>query len=223
MKKIILIAALVSFAVASKAQKIDVKETNEKFSTGSKNALTVTIYENNSDNVESKWKSRLKDYKNEKVKSAKKELFGDNVEIKELGNNPVDVYSTFEEDKKTKTVIMHVGVDLGGAYLKSSEQKDQYNEMEKIVKEFAIKMTKESLQEKVKDSEKVLSKLEDNQKDLEKDNKNLKSDIVNYKEKIKKAETDITTNETDQVKKKAEIETQKKVVDEAKKILDKVN
>ena len=223
MRKSILSTALLIGSITAQAQKIEVRESSEKFSTGSQNALTVTIFENNKDDVESKWKSLLKDYKHEKVKEQKNELFGDNVEIKELGNNPVDVYTSLEEDKKAKTVTMHVGVDLGGAYLKSSEQKDKYKEMEKIVKEFAIKMTKEPLAEKVKSSEKALSKLEDNQKDLEKDIKNLKSDIENYKGKIKKAEEDIKTNEINQVKKKAEIETQKKVVEDSKNVLDKVN
>ncbi|MBL7935220.1 MAG: hypothetical protein JNM51_05355 [Bacteroidia bacterium] len=172
--------------------------------------------------MESKWKSFLKDFKNEKVKTDKGEVFGDNIIIKDWGNNPVDVYATFEEDKKTKTVIMHVAFDLGGAYLSSSEG-DKHRAAEKMIKEFAIKVTKESMADKVKGLEKVLGKLEDNQKDLEKDNKNSKSDIENYKEKIKKAEEDIKKNEEDQVKKKAEIEAQKKVVEEAKKIMEKVD
>lgn len=223
MKKIIVSAFMLLLVGNISAQKIDVKEGSERFSTGSQNALTTTIYENNKDEVESKWKSFLKDFKNEKVKEQKGELFGDNVVIKDWGNDPVDVYTTFEEDKKTKTVVMHVAFDLGGAYLSSSAHRDKYNMAEKMIKEFAIKMTKEPLAEKVKDSEKLLSKLEDNQKDLEKDNKNLKSDIESYKEKIKKAEEDIKKNEQAQVKKKSEIEVQKKVVEEAKKTLNNVN
>ncbi len=222
MKKQILTAALITLAITANAQRIEIRESNEKFSTGSQNALTTTIYENDKDNVEDKWKSLLKNYKNEKVKGSKKELFGDNVEVKEMGNNPVDIYTTFEEDKKAKTVTMHVGVDLGGAYLKSGDQKDKYDAMEKIIKEFAIKLTLAPLADKVKDSEKALTKIEDAQKDLEKDNKNLKSDIETYKEKIKKAEDDIKTNESNQIKKKSEIEVQKKVVEESKKMLDKV-
>ena len=64
----------------------------------------------------------------------------------------------------------------------------------KMVKDFAVKTTKESMGDKVKDLEKVLGKLEGNQKDLEKDNKNYKSDIEDYKAKIKKAEENISKN-----------------------------
>lgn len=222
MKKIVLTLASLAAITSVNAQKIVVKDGSHKFSSGSHNAYTTTIYETSKDDVESKWKSLLKDFKNEKVKSDNGEIFGDNIMIKDWGNNPVDVYTSFEEDKTAKTVTMHVAFDLGGAYLSSSE-KDKHNGAEKMIKDFAIKTTKESMGDKVKDLEKVYSKLEDNQKDLEKDNKNSKSDIENYKGKIKKAEDDITKNEADQVKKKSEIAAQKKVVEDAKAIMSKVD
>ncbi len=222
MKKITLNLIAFLALTSAKAQKIAVKDGSEKFSSGSHNAYTTTIYETTKDDVASKWKSFLKDFKNEKVKSDNGEIFGDNVVIKDWGNNPVDVYATFDEDKNAKTVTIHVAFDLGGAYLSSSDG-DKHSSAKKMIKEFAIKTTKESMGDKIKDLEKVLGKLEDNQKDLEKDNKNSKSDIENYKGKIKKAEEDITKNEADQVKKKAEIEAQKKVVEEAKKLMEKVD
>jgi len=222
MKKIILTcSALLTLGVVN-AQKISVKDGSEKFSNGSHNAYTTTIYETSKDDVMSKWKSFLKDFKNEKVKSDNGEIFGDNILIKDWGNNPVDVYTTFEEDKTAKTVTMHVAFDLGGAYLSGSDG-DKHKSAQKMIKDFAVKTTKESMGDKVKELEKVLGKLEDNQKDLEKANKNSKSDIEDYKTKIKKAEDDIVKNEADQTKKKAEIEAQKKVVEEAKKIMDKVD
>lgn len=219
-KSLLLLASLAT--LTGFAQKINVKDGSHKFSNGSHNAYSTVIYEATKDEVESKWKSFLKDFKNEKVKSDNGEIFGDNIVIKDWGNNPVDVYTSFEEDKANKTVTIYVAFDLGGAYLSSSDG-DKHKSAEKMIKEFAVKTTKDAMGDKVKDLEKVLSKLEDNQKDLEKDNKNSKSDIENYKEKIKKAEADITKNEADQTKKKAEIEAQKKVVDEAKKVMDKVD
>ncbi len=222
MKNITLTLSALLIILVANAQKISVKDGSEKFSNGSHNAYTTSIYEINKDDAESKWKSFLKDFKNEKVKSEKGEIVGDNVLIKDWGNNPVDVYATFEEDKKTNVVIMHVAFDLGGAYLTGSDG-DKHKMAEKLIKEFAIKTTKEALEDKVKDQEKALSKLEDNQKELEKDNKNAKSDIESYKEKIKKSEDDINKNEADQTKKKAEIEAQKKVVEEVKSVINKIN
>ena len=222
MKKIILTLATFGLLTSAIAQKISVKDGSQKFSSGSHNAYTTTIYETSKDDVESKWKSFLKDFKNEKVKSDNGEIFGDNILIKDWGNNPVDVFSKFEEDKAAKSVTMHVAFDLGGIYLVSSDG-DKHSSAKKMVKDFAIKTTKESMEDKVKSLEKIYNKLEDDQKDLVKENKNSKSDIENYNAKIKKAEEDITKNEADQVKKKTEIETQKKLVDEAKNTMSKVD
>lgn len=209
---LVLVATLA--ALTASAQRIELKEGNEKFSTGSQNAISTTIYANKQDDVQSAWKSLMKDYKNEKVKTSKNEIFGDNILIKEFGNNPVDVYATFEENKKEMSVKMHVAIDLGGAYLSSSsEHKDKYKEAEKIIRDFAVKMTKAPLQERVKEAEKVQSKLEDEQKDLEKENKSLKGDVEDNKGKITKAEKEIVGKEAELEKKKGEIEIQKKVVD----------
>jgi chromosome segregation ATPase len=190
-----------------------VKETSEKFSTGNQNAAGTTIYENNADDVISEWKKVLKDYKHEKVKDKDNEVFGDNILIKEWGNNPVDIYTKFEEDKKAKTVKMAVAVDLGGTYLSSSADKEKYRLIEKMVKDFAVKMTKAPMEDAVKAQEKALGKLEDDQKDLEKDKKNLQDDIVNYKNKVTKAEKDIVVKDGEIEKKKGEVSVQKKVVD----------
>ena len=205
------------------AQEIRIKDGSEKFSSGSHDCFITSVYENDKDDVMSKWKSLLNDFKDEKVSRSGNEIFGDNIVIKDWGNNPVDIYTKFEEDKDKKEVKMYVAVDLGGAYLKSSGDKDKVKYIEKLMKEFAVEMTKDAIKEKVKEAEKAFSKLEDAQHTLEKENKSSKSDIEDYKEKIKKAEGEIKTNEEEQVKKKAEIEAQKKVVDEVKKKLDKVD
>jgi hypothetical protein len=205
------------------SQEIKVKEGSGSFSSGSNNALVTTVYERSKDDVMSEWKSKLNNFKDEKVSRKGDEIFGDNILIKDWGNNPVDIYTKFEEDKDKKTITMSLAVDLGGTYLKSSGDKDKYQYMEKLMKEFAVKMTKDGIEDKVKEASNALSKLESNQKDLESKNSSLKKDIENYKDKIKKAEDDVKANDADQVKKKAEIEAQKKVVDEIKKKLNSVN
>ncbi|MBK9285512.1 MAG: hypothetical protein IPM51_14515 [Sphingobacteriaceae bacterium] len=203
------------------SQSIKVNEGSSKFSVGSQNALKCMIYENKLDDVMHEWKKIMKDYKHEKVKDHSSEIFGDNIVVKDWGNNPVDVYASFEENEKEKSILVSVAVDLGGIYLSSNKDKDKFKYFEKVIKEFCLKMTLEPIEAAVKMAEKSEHKLEDNQKDLEKENKNLKDDIENYKEKIKKAEDGIKKNEEDQVKKKAEIEAQKKVTEELKKKLKK--
>ncbi len=211
MKKLFTLSAI-AFTGFSFSQSINVKDGNEKFSIGSQYAITTTIYENTADEVVSEWKKVLKDFKNEKVKDSDNEVFGDNILIKEWGNNPVDFYTKFEEDKKAKTVKMSTAVDLGGTYLASSD-KEKTKLVEKMMKDFAIKMTKEPITTAIKAAEKQQVKLEDDQKDLEKDNKNRKEDIEDYKKKITKAEKEIVEKEAAIEKKKTEVSIQKKVVD----------
>ncbi len=220
-KTLLLVASLVSLN-ALNAQEIAVRESSEKFSTGSQNAAVTTVFEISKDDAISEWKKVLKDFKNEKVKDKSDEVFGDNIVIKEWGNNPVDIYTRFEEDKKTKTVKMMTAVDLGGTYLSSSTASDKYRFIEKLMKDFAIKMSKKPIEENLKVAEKLGEKLADNQKDLEKENKNLKSDIEDAKNRIKTAEENIKKNEENQVKKKTEIEAQKKVIEEVKKKLESI-
>jgi DNA repair exonuclease SbcCD ATPase subunit len=212
MKKIftLLLAGSVAF---SSGQSISTKEGNEKFSSGSQNAVITTIYENSAENLMNEWKKVMKDLKHEKVKDKDNEVFGDNILVKEWGNNPVDFYARFDEDKKDRSVKMSVAVDLGGTYLSSSGDKDKYRHLEKMVKEFAVRMTKNNIAEGVKEQEKILSKIEDKQRDLEKDKKNLENDIAEYKNKTGKAEKDIAQKTTELEKKKSEVAIQKKVVD----------
>lgn len=206
----LLLAALSTLGVA---QSISVKETSAGFSTGSQSAVMTTLSGCTADYAIDQWKKVLKDFKNEKVKDNNKEVFGDNILIKDWGNNPVDFYTKFEEDKKAKTVKMFTAVDLGGTYLTSSNNKDKYRFVEQMTKDFAIKITKAPMQDALEEMQKVLSKLEDNQKDLEKDKRNLQEDITSYKNKIAKAEKESAGKDAEIVTKKSEVQVQKKVVD----------
>ncbi|MCU0433668.1 MAG: hypothetical protein MUC87_09470 [Bacteroidia bacterium] len=212
MKKAITLAMLLLFATAAQAQKISVKESNENIGGGSHNALVVTIYDAKPDDIEKEWKSKMKGY-DAKV-SSKKEIFADNALIKEMGgNDPMDVYARVEKVSDTESKFI-VGFDLGGAWLNSKDHADKYKIAEKIVRDFALKMTKDAVADIRKAAQKKLDNVKDQQADLEKKNKELKGDIETYKEKIKKAEEDIKTNESDQAKKKTEIEAAQKVLDD---------
>ncbi len=209
------------FSIKYFSQAIEVSESRANFSTGSNNALITTIFNANVDDVIKAWKKTMKNYKNEKIKINDKEVFADNVLIKDWGNNPVDIYAMFVENNKQ--IKMNVAVDLGGVYLKSSEQKDKFEYMEAMVKNFAIEMTKEPLVENIKRQNKVLKDLEGDQKDLEKENSKLRSDIVSYQEQIKKAETALQKNDENQVKQKVLLEKQKQIIEQAEKDVESVN
>ncbi len=221
MKKTLTIALAVFIGISAFAQKIKIKESSENIGGGNHNALVVTLYEINPSDAEDAFRSFMKKYDG-KRSSKDGGIFIDHALIKEMGNNTVDIYGKANGKKGDKEISFVVAFDLGGAFLNSSDHKEQYKIAETIVKEFAIKATKDVIEEQLKDAQKAQSKLEDAQNDLERDNKNLNEDIVNYKAKITKAEQDIVKNKSDQEKKKAEIEAQKKVVEEVDKKLKSV-
>ncbi len=213
MKRSMLVALFFSYGI--NAQEIRVKESSGSFSAGSAPCLEVKIYNASVSDLKDKWKDVLKDFKNEKVKVNGDEVIGDNILIKDWGNNPVDIYTTFDE-KSDKTIEMKVAVDLGnGNFLKNDRDKQKF--IEKIMKEFALKQSIEPLEKQIKEQSKLVADIEDKQKSLEKKNENLKKDIENYKEKIKKAEEEIKNNESEIEKKKQELAAQQKALEELKK------
>jgi hypothetical protein len=231
MKKTILSFLMISGLFAgAQSYEIRVTESKESIGSGNNHAMTVTIYEAEYEDVEKEWKKLIKDYKSEKVKLSDHSFFADNVVIKEISTGTIDMYTNFSYKKDDKATRMIVACDLGVGYLNSSDHKDQYNIMKKIVYDFALKITKEAIEEQLKTVNKALKKLEEKQSDLEKDKKDMEQNIVNDKERIKKAEEDIKKNEDGIVKNVKEqedqkklIEGQKKVVEEVKKKLDGVN
>lgn len=220
MKKLLLLATAALFSVSVFAQKkIEVRESNEKIGGGNHNALVVMIYVDDKGDVEKAWKSKLKDM-DAKV-SSKDDIFADEAKLKAMGPNTFDVYSRAEM-VKGEGVKLIVGVDLGGAFMSSSQHSGQFKVFKELLYEFAVKLTKEKIGAEVAAQEKALEKLEDQQKSLEKENSDLKSDIENYKKKIAEAEDKIKKNEGDQKTKKGEIEAQQKVVATVKEKMNAV-
>ncbi len=222
MKKIVTLLFAIA-SVFSFAQKIKVKETKENIGGGSNNAFVVTLYGISPSDAEEAFRSFMKKYDG-KRSSKDGGIFIDNANIKEIsGNNTIDIYGKAQGKKGDKEITFVVAFDMGGAFLNSGDHKTEAKVAEKIVKDFAVKATKDAIEEEKKAAEKVQSKLEDEQKDLEKDKSKLEKDIEDYKSKIKKAEDDIVKNKSDQDKKKAEVEAQKKVVDGIKDKLKAVD
>lgn len=196
------------------AQKIDVNEGNENFSVGNKNAIVAVFQHDDKDKVEKEWKSMVKDFHPENVSDKKHEYFFDNVKFTTISENTIDVYSiVLGKDNEIRLIACF---DLGGAFASSSTHSKEMAYFKVLVKDFAVKMTKDYYEHKVKEATKALDKLTDKKVDLEKDNKGLEKDIVEYKEKIKKAEDKIEQNKKEIETKKTEIGAQQKVVDELK-------
>jgi len=223
MKKLLtLILFALGFSFIMNAQ---IDEGEKTMSQGTKNALSMNINNVNLKNVEKDWKKFIKEFDKEKDKYDKKsdEYFLDNAKLPLIGGsaNTVDIYAQFKETGSDK-VNATFWFDLGGSYLNSKDNPDNFKEASAWMKKFATiseqnaqRSRLEEEEEKAKDLDKKIKKLISNNQDLHKD-------IANWKEKIKKAEADIETNLKDQDNTKKMIEDQKKVVEIAKKRLESV-
>ncbi|PCH93877.1 MAG: hypothetical protein COB85_06320 [Bacteroidetes bacterium] len=215
MKNITLLTLSLAFSVLTFAQKTKVSVANETIGGGNNAALSVIIIHPDDSEVLKQWKSLIKSYKSDNVKVGK-EVFADNCKISSISENTIDIYARVEK-VKDNTVKLIVGFNLGGAYVNGSSP--GYKAAEKIVFDFAIKITKEGIEDEIKEEEKDLKKKEKVLEKLVKNNTRLHSDIEASKKAIElakkaieQAKKDIETNLKDQEGSKKEIETQKKVV-----------
>ncbi|MBL4625602.1 MAG: hypothetical protein JKY42_10755, partial [Flavobacteriales bacterium] len=147
----------------------------------------------------------------------KKEMFGDDANTNEMGDNNFDIYAKAKE--VDKGIELCVAIDLGGAFLSSGQHSAQAKYLKDLMYKFAVEQTKEGVQGIINAEEKIQGDLEKDQKDLEKDKEKLEKDIEGYekdiedaKKAIEQAKKDIENNGKEQGEKKKDIEVQKKVV-----------
>jgi hypothetical protein len=210
MKTILISILVILSSIVYSQKKVKVIQGSEKFSVGRVDVLIANIYEADKNFVEKAWKKQLKKYGG-KI-SSKSEILSTAAVIKQLGEKQVDIYAIVKNGSD-ETVLIEVAIDLGGAYLSKSQHPMKYKEMESILRDFAVDVSKEAVKEKIADQEKILAKFTKEQEKLEKDNTNLKQSIEDYKQKIKDAEQEIVDNEKEQENNKKVIEDQNKVVE----------
>ena len=200
------------------AQKLKVTESSETLGGGKKNALVVSTYGAELADVENKWKSLMKE--NKAKISITDGIFADNAVIPAInGNNTIDVFAKTQQLKEGEVKLM-VAFDLGGAILNSAQHTTRFAEAKKMVYDFAVKATRESITGQRKTAEKTLEKLVGEQNDLVKENtkhastiEDCKKKIKEYELKIKEAEGNAVKNKVEQDKKKIAIDLQKKTVE----------
>ena len=186
----------------------DVKITEESvsYSAGSKNSIVVTIPYGNYDVVVKELKSEMKSWGG-KLKSSKTEYTTLQSSMKNFFERKTfDAYG--KTIKNGDVVSVAVAIDLGGAFMTSSQHATQFTEMKEILRQFAIKAGKASLKDEIKVQEKVLAGYEKEQKSLEKEKESHLKEIEGYKKKIEESQKKIEDNVVLQTKKKEEVKTQ---------------
>ena len=201
-------------SLSSQAQyNIQISEKSLNFQDGNYNCFVATIYESDKKEVEKLWKKQIKDM-HANVSSQKGEMKGDDAKIKSMGENTFDIYSIVTE--KDKSIELAVAIDLGGAFLSSSQHSDKAKIISTLVLDFAIKTTKEGIGKIIKKEKKILEALSKEFSDLEGQKIKLEKNIENWEKDIEQSKKDILQNEQDQKLKQKEISEQDKIVDDIK-------
>lgn len=222
MKTLIIIITQLLLIANLSAQKITIEETRKKFGNGTHAALKVTIYGVSEKDVVKEWKKTMKSFNPESLNSGK-ESMADNVSIRSISDNPCDIYAVVEEVKEDEEIVLYVGIDLGGVWMNSSDHTGSFSATERILKDFAFKLSKEGLEKKVEDQQKIYDRLVKDKEQLVKDKDYKEKKIEDYKEKIEDLKTEIEENIKEQEAKTAEIAEQEKILEIAKNKASKLN
>lgn len=195
----------------------EIVKSEKMMSMGSKSAFTVKYDGTDVKTVESQWGKTMKAYKGKAKKNKAKELFSDDVKMKDLSTNTVDVYATVAKDETDNTTILSVWYDLGGVFLNETDHPSQTVAVKNMIDETSLRIGAVVRENIVDAEEKTLKGMNKDLSKLEKEKKDGLEDIEEAKALIAKTEAMIVENEKAQEEKKAEITEQEKTLEEAKK------
>jgi hypothetical protein len=221
MKRVLLSVLIVLVATVYSNAQISVQEETISMSQGLQNGFSVELLGNEED-LGKVWGKHLKEYKGKKAKYNKKtnEYFADNLKIKGISNNTVDVYAVFAP--LNDGVRMIVWYDMGGAYLSTEAHGNSAIIGKQIVHDFAAKVKQEQAKMIIAEEAGKLKALEKNMEKLAKDEADIKKGIEELKIKIAKLQETVTNNKTSQTSKQEEIDQQKVILKKAKATLDNI-
>ncbi len=197
------------------SQEVKTEEKSVSFNNGSHNAVVVTIPYAKKDVVEKELKSEMKNWGGN-FESTKGEYLAMQTTMKAMGEKHFDGYAKVIESGDVIQVAF--AVDLGGAYLSSSQHSAQFKVIKEKAQKFGTTAAMAGVDAELAVEAKLLKDMEKEKSDIEKSIESSKKDIEDYKKKIEEAEQSIKDNESALSKKGEEITTQTgKIADVEKK------
>ena len=223
MKRILLTSASILFMLQLFAQDtskivsekivIKVEERTEKMSQGYNHCMQVFIPHVQQKDVEHDFAKFMKEY-NAKGNQTKGEYLFDHATMKQLSDNPVDVYSAASQQKDG--VQLRVFFDLGSAYLNSKDHIEKFEIAERMVHDFAKQETQAALQFQIDAAMKMQHQKTKEQDAMVQQDSVLHKKILDVQLIIKQSEDAIKLNEEKQITKQQEIMQQQKMLDALK-------
>lgn len=175
-----------------------VSEEEKTMSQGVNNAVVVNIPTTTTKIAERVWKNYAKKEFGGKTKRNRKteEWTTTDAQMASFSEEKVTIYAQIQSNNEDVELAMWIpGVD---GYLSSTDYPDAYKEAEKLLDSYALEVRIETVNEEMKDKEKILGKLEKDLKKLKKDNDGYHKDIKNAERKITESEEGLIKNAEDQ-------------------------
>lgn len=176
---------------------------------GTKEGFVISIPYGTQKEIEKELKDELKDWKGKF--SSKDVIFVDDCKLKEVGDNTFDVYAKVDENPEGGAFVS-IAIDLGGAFLNSSEHRDQAKTINARLQKFGITAAKHVVDGEIDAEEKLLKERQKELGDLEKEEEKMHKEIEDYKKKISETEKSIEEAKKSQEAKKSEITAQEEKV-----------
>jgi hypothetical protein len=205
---------ILSFCTFASFGQVKATEEAITFSNGTHNAIVVTVPNGTLEGVNDELRSELKNWSG-KFDEKKGEYTAIGASMKKMGDKPFDAYAKVIQNGTDVKVAF--AIDLGGAYMTSSDHSAQYKVMLDKVKEFSTKATSTSINTILKAEEKILKSLSKEQSDFEKDIEKSQSEIEKAKKTIEEEEKKIVDNKAALEKKTAEVKAQEQKISEIEK------
>ncbi len=202
--KTILFLAITVCTFASFGQ---IKTTEEaiSFSNGTHNAIVVTVPNGTSEGVNDQLKNEIKNWGG-KFSENKGEFSAIGLSMKKMGEKSFDGYAKVIENGSVIKVAFTI--DLGGAYMTSSDHSQQYKVILEKAKEFAAKAGAAAIDAELKVEEKLLKTMVKEQSDIEKEISKSESSIEKAKQTIAEEEKKIADAKNALDKKMGEVKAQ---------------
>lgn len=222
-KTILLFLLFLGLATAASAQSFGVvQETDRMMSLGSRPGFRLDFANADAGMVEDMWTDFVKKNFGGKLKKDRKtkELSAVGLKSPMVGVDAFTLYTTIE--KNGANVILTAFFDKGSSFLNRRDDARSTQEVNNAMRQFYLDVRRAVIGKEMKAQEDKAKEMENRLKKLQKDGDNLRKDIENYKAKIKKAEDDIVQNQKDQEATTVDIENQRRLLEQTRQRMNNV-
>lgn len=165
--------------------------------------------------VDEVWTDFVKNNFAGKLKKGKKgEKSAGGLRSTNVSSNEFTLYSKLE--KVGDGAQLDVWFDVGPYFLNRRDDATRTNDTKELLTRFYYDVRRAAVGQEVKAEEEKLKEMETKMKKLQRDNTTLNKDIETYKAKLKKAEADLVQNQKDQEATIIDIDKQRQAVEAAR-------